>query len=64
MLHQKVKETELAAEKDRYLREKVSEDMTSLIRENSSLNQQILELSKQLDRVCALVLITSLVGWL
>lgn len=64
MLHQKVKETELAAEKDRYLREKVSEDMTSLIRENSSLNQQILELSKQLDRVSPLVLITSLVGWL
>ncbi|BFZ11229.1 hypothetical protein BsWGS_14268 [Bradybaena similaris] len=50
MLHQKVKETELAAEKDRYLREKVSDDMASLIRENSSLNQQILELSKQLDR--------------
>lgn len=64
MLHQKVKETELAAEKDRYLREKVSEDMTSLIRENSSLNQQILELSKQLDRVSPLVLITSLVGCL
>lgn len=64
MLHQKVKETELAAEKDRYLREKVSEDMTSLIRENSSLNQEILELSKQLDRVSPLVLITSLVGCL
>ncbi|CAG5136780.1 unnamed protein product [Candidula unifasciata] len=50
MLHQKVKEAEMAAEKDRYLRDKVSDDMASLIRENSTLNQQILELSKQLDR--------------
>ncbi|XP_012945968.1 trichohyalin [Aplysia californica] len=50
MLHQKVKESELGAEKDKFLRNKVTEDMDNLVRENSSLNQQIVELSRQLER--------------
>ncbi|KAH9513670.1 hypothetical protein Btru_041774 [Bulinus truncatus] len=50
LLHQKVKETELSAEKDRFLRDKVSEEMASLVKENSALSQKVLELTKQLDR--------------
>uniref|UniRef100_A0A0B7AFD6 Uncharacterized protein n=1 Tax=Arion vulgaris TaxID=1028688 RepID=A0A0B7AFD6_9EUPU len=50
MLHQKVNEAELGAEKDRFLRDTVSDDMASLVRENSVLNQQVLELSQRLDR--------------
>ncbi|XP_046563262.1 ELKS/Rab6-interacting/CAST family member 1-like isoform X1 [Haliotis rubra] len=49
-LRQKLKETELAAEKDRYLRDKVSEDSSHLVKENAMLNQQISELQKQMER--------------
>ena len=51
LLHQKVKESELAADKDKCLRNKVTEDMEGLVKENSQLNQQIVELSRQLERV-------------
>ncbi|KAK6960114.1 cilia- and flagella-associated protein 58-like isoform X1 [Biomphalaria glabrata] len=50
LLHQKVKETELSAEKDRFLRDKISEEMSSLVQENSALNQRVMELTKQLER--------------
>ncbi|GFS27521.1 paramyosin-like isoform X2 [Elysia marginata] len=50
LLHQKVKETELAAEKDRFLRDKISDDMASLVQENAALSQAKLEVAKQLER--------------
>ncbi|CAL1533196.1 unnamed protein product [Lymnaea stagnalis] len=50
MLHQKLKEAEHSVEKDRFLRDKVSDEMTSLVKENSSLNQKVMELTRQLDR--------------
>ncbi|XP_071115264.1 paramyosin-like isoform X1 [Haliotis cracherodii] len=49
-LRQKLKETELAAQKDRYLRDKVSEDSSHLVKENAMLNQQISEIHKQIER--------------
>ena len=51
LLHQKVKESELAAEKDRFLRDKISDDMASLVQENAALCQAKLEAVRQLDRV-------------
>ncbi|KAL8577252.1 hypothetical protein ACOMHN_022440 [Nucella lapillus] len=49
-LRQKLKETELSADKDRYLRDKINEDSSQLVRENATLNQRVLELEKQLER--------------
>ncbi|XP_070209611.1 paramyosin-like isoform X3 [Littorina saxatilis] len=49
-LRQKLKETEMNAEKDRYLRDKINEDSSHLVKENAALSQQVLELEKQLDR--------------
>ncbi|KAK7475895.1 hypothetical protein BaRGS_00032863 [Batillaria attramentaria] len=49
-LRQKLKETEMSADKDRYLRDKINEDSSHLVRENASLSQQVLELQKQLER--------------
>ena len=50
-LRQKLKETEMSADKDRYLRDKINEDSSHLVRENATLNQQVVELEKQLERV-------------
>lgn len=49
-LRQKLKETELSAEKDRYLRDKINDDSSHLIRENATLSQKVAELEKQLER--------------
>ncbi len=51
MLRQKLKEAEMHADQDRYLRNKLSDDSSHLVKENALLNQQVLELQKQLDRV-------------
>jgi hypothetical protein len=51
MLKQKVKETELSAGQDRYLRSKLNEDNAHLVKENAYLGEQVLELQKQLERV-------------
>lgn len=50
MLHQKLKETELNAEKDRFLRDKISDEMANLVQENAALSQAKLEVAKQLER--------------
>ncbi|XP_059155882.1 myosin-6-like isoform X2 [Physella acuta] len=50
VLHQRMKETELSAEKDRFLRDKVSDEMASLVKENSALSQRVAELVYQLER--------------
>ncbi|XP_006822190.1 uncharacterized protein LOC100373437 [Saccoglossus kowalevskii] len=50
MLRQKLKDTELAADQDRYLRNKMSDDCGGLVKENALLGAQVLELQKQLDR--------------
>ncbi|XP_064597308.1 myosin heavy chain-like [Liolophura sinensis] len=50
VLSQKLKESELAREQERYLRSKISDDTSSMVRENTLLNQQVLELQKQLER--------------
>lgn len=49
-LRQKLKETELSADKDRYLRDKINDDSSHLVRENATLSQQVTELEKQLER--------------
>lgn len=51
MLRQRLKETEMNAEQDRYLKNKMSEDSSHLVKENALLNTKILELQKELDRV-------------
>lgn len=51
LLRQKLKETEMGADQDRFLKVKLSEDSTNLARENAALNQQMMDLKKQLDRV-------------
>ena len=51
MLRQKLKETEMAADQDRFLRTKLSDDSSHLVKENALLNQQVLELTKQIERV-------------
>lgn len=51
MLRQKLKETEMTADQDRFLRSKLSEDSSHLVKENALLNQQVLELTKQIERV-------------
>ena len=51
LLRQKIKEAEMHADQDRYLRNKLSDDSSHLIKENALLNQQVLELQKLLDRV-------------
>ena len=51
MLRQKLKETEMSADQDRYMRSKMSDDSSHLVKENALLNQQVLELQKLVDRV-------------
>lgn len=41
----------MAADQDRFMKVKLSEDSTNLARENAALNQQMMDLKKQLDRV-------------
>ena len=41
----------MACEQDRFLRNKLSEDSSHLVKENALLNQQVIELTKQSDRV-------------
>ena len=57
ILRQKLKEAELAADQDRYLRSKMADDSSHLVKENSILSQQVAELSKQLDRVSAEIVV-------
>lgn len=40
----------MAADQDRFLKVKLSEDSTNLARENAALTQQMMDLKKQLDR--------------
>lgn len=49
-LRQKLKEAELVAEQERHLRTKMSDDGSTVVRENAVLNQQVIELTKQLER--------------
>lgn len=50
-LRQKLKEAEMAAEQDRFLRNKLSDDSSHLVKENALLSQQVIELTKQNERV-------------
>ncbi|XP_070533240.1 outer dense fiber protein 2-like [Ptychodera flava] len=50
LLRQKLKDTELNADQDRYLRNKMSDDCSGLVKENALLGAQVLDLQKQLDR--------------
>ncbi|KAK3611538.1 hypothetical protein CHS0354_016471 [Potamilus streckersoni] len=50
VLRQRLKEAELAAEQERHLRAKVSDDSSQIVRENAVLNQQVIDLEKQLER--------------
>ena len=49
-----MKEAEMASEQDRYLRNKLSDDSGHLVKENALLNQQVIELTKQNERVCVM----------
>ncbi|XP_052797276.1 ELKS/Rab6-interacting/CAST family member 1-like isoform X2 [Mya arenaria] len=49
-LRQKMKEAELTAEQERHLRTKMSDDSSTIIRENATLHQQVVEVTKQLER--------------
>lgn len=51
LVRQKLKEAEMTADQDRYLRSKLSDDSSHLVKENALLNQQVVELQKQLERV-------------
>ncbi|XP_071483729.1 uncharacterized protein [Diadema antillarum] len=46
----KLKESEMKAEHDRFLKNKMSEDVNNLVKENAVMGAQVLELQKQLDR--------------
>ncbi len=46
----------MGAEQDRFLRTKLSEDSSHLVKENALLNQQVLELTKQIERVSFILL--------
>ncbi|XP_030412084.1 golgin subfamily A member 6-like protein 1 [Gopherus evgoodei] len=48
-LHQQLREKELLAEQDRFLRSKMMDDYASLTTENAVLRSQLLELNKQLN---------------
>ncbi|XP_033727211.1 LOW QUALITY PROTEIN: filamin A-interacting protein 1-like [Pecten maximus] len=50
ILRQKLKETEMNADHDRYLKSKMSEDSTNLVRENALLSQKLQEVESQLLR--------------
>ena len=46
-----MKETEIAANRDRYLRDKTTTECDRVVGDNSRLEQEIIELKKQLDQV-------------
>lgn len=50
MLRQKLKEAELIADQDRYVKEKITVDSAQLVKENAGLSQQVEELQKQVER--------------
>ena len=56
-LRQKVKEAELQTSQERYLRAKVAEDSSALVRENTLLTQKCADLEQQLMRVSDLALL-------
>lgn len=41
----------MAADHDRYMKDKMGDDNSHLVKENAILNQQITELQKQIERV-------------
>lgn len=41
----------MSAEQERHLRTKMSDDSSSVVRENATLHQQVVEMTKQLERV-------------
>nr|XP_034965127.1 thyroid receptor-interacting protein 11-like isoform X2 [Zootoca vivipara] len=47
LLHQQIRERELLAEQDRFLRSKMVDDYTALNKENSALRSRLLELTRQ-----------------
>ncbi|CAM4500634.1 unnamed protein product [Lepidochelys olivacea] len=49
-LRQQLKEKELSADKDKYLRNKMAEDCGYLTKQNGLLQSQVLEATRQLDR--------------
>ncbi|EMP42304.1 hypothetical protein UY3_00466 [Chelonia mydas] len=49
-LRQQLKEKELSADEDKYLRNKMAEDCGYLTKENGLLQSQVLEATRQLDR--------------
>ncbi|XP_045216579.2 ELKS/Rab6-interacting/CAST family member 1-like isoform X2 [Mercenaria mercenaria] len=49
-LRHKLKEAEMSAEQERHLRSKMSDDSSSVVRENATLHQQVVEMTKQLER--------------
>ncbi|KAL4227958.1 hypothetical protein ACF0H5_013396 [Mactra antiquata] len=49
-LRHKLKEAELTAEQERHLRSKMSDDSSSIVRENATLNSHVVEITKQLER--------------
>jgi hypothetical protein len=51
MLKQKLKETELNAGQDRYIRTKLNDDNAHLVQENAYLSEKVLDMQKQLERV-------------
>ena len=50
-LNRSMKETEIAANRDRYLRDKTTTECDRVVGDNSRLEQEIIELKKQLDQV-------------
>lgn len=51
LLHQQIRERELLAEQDRFLRSKMVGDYTALNKENSALRSRLLELTRQTNIV-------------
>ena len=50
-MRQKLKETEMSAEHEKYMKTKLTEDNANLVRENSVLNQQVVDLQIEVERV-------------
>ena len=50
-LRQKLKETEMSAEHEKYMKTKLTEDNANLVRENSVLNQQVVDFQIEVERV-------------
>ncbi|CAC5384912.1 unnamed protein product [Mytilus coruscus] len=50
LLRQNLKETEMTAEHDRYMKSKLTDDNANLVRENAVLTQQLGDLQKEVER--------------